>query len=305
LPHIRVGTFPAQGYPAIDNGKEHLTFWRNIYLRCKPWISETYDDLDHGLQVANQMRIMYNSVKPLIKDTVIAKKVDHSLEMTHKFINTNNLYVKTVFAYFAFKDDPSEDKKIDLTITIDQFKKVVKEFKTVPHFNYKLFGVEQLLVNANQILDNRTNALELLEKAPSSQQIEKSIDKMHEKYSKILLENDDKIIKLLHFEGQIDGRDILKIYNNSYEIEHLRWDPPSIRECTFFNPLPQKEVSIVLKLIQSRSVEPFILYQPSKGNDYSAQIYMYDKPEGRDWVKFDLYYIEKAPMDLGLEVPWE
>ena len=28
LPHIRVGTFPAQGYPAIDKGKEHVAFWR-------------------------------------------------------------------------------------------------------------------------------------------------------------------------------------------------------------------------------------------------------------------------------------
>ncbi len=304
LPHIRVGTFPAQGYPAIDNGKEHLSFWRKIYLRCKPWISETYDDLDHGLQVANQMRGMYNSVKPQIKDTLLALQADNSLKMTQKFIQTNNLYVKTVFAYFAYRDDPSKENMIGLANIVDQLKGTVRGFKDVPQFNYKLFGVEQLLANADQILTNRTKAMELLEKAPSSQQIEKSIEQMHEKYKNILVENESNLIKILHFEGQIDGRDILKIYGNTYEIEHLRWDPPTIKECTFFNPLPQNEGSIVLKLIQSQPVDPFILQQPTKENDYTAHVYMYDKPEGRDWVEFDLYYLNKSPKELGLEVPW-
>ena len=118
------------------------------------------------------------------------------------------------------------------------------------------------------------------------------------------MENENNLIKLLHFEGQIDGREILKISDNTYEIEHLRWDPPTIKECTFFNPLPQKEVAIILKVIQSRPVEPFILQQPSKENNYTTQVYMYDVPEGRDWVKFDLYYINKSPNELGLEVSW-
>ena len=61
LPHIRVGTFPAQGYPAIDNGKQHLEFWREIYLRCKPWLFETYMELDHGLDIANNMNTKIQS----------------------------------------------------------------------------------------------------------------------------------------------------------------------------------------------------------------------------------------------------
>ena len=32
-----VGTFPAEGYPSIDSGREHLEFLRKIYLRCEPW----------------------------------------------------------------------------------------------------------------------------------------------------------------------------------------------------------------------------------------------------------------------------
>ncbi len=304
LPHIRVGTFPAQGYPVIDNGKEHLAFWRKIYLRCKPWITETYDDLDHGFETAKKMRDLYKSVKPLIKDSDLAQQVETTLEMTYQFIHTNNLYVRTAFAYFAYLDDPSAENKIILSNTTNFFKNTIGAFKSVPEFNYKLFGVEQILLNADQILADRSLAMERLEKSPSSERIEQSIKQIHEKYTKILKDSESNLKKILHFEGQIDGRDILKIKGGTYEIEHLRWDPPTIKECSFINSLPEMEGSLILKVIQSRPTFPFVLQQPSNENHYTAQIYMYDIPEGRDWVKFDLYYIDKSPEELGLVVPW-
>jgi hypothetical protein len=109
---------------------------------------------------------------------------------------------------------------------------------------------------------------------------------------------------LVHFEAQIDGRDILKIHQGNYEIEHLRWDPPTIKNCLFSVPLPEKKVTVIIKVLQSRELQPFVLEQPNEKNNYTAQIYIYDIPEGRDWVKFDLYYIDKSPKELGLEVPW-
>jgi hypothetical protein len=305
LPHIRVGTFPAQGYPAIDNGKRHLDFWRKIYLRCKPWLSETYQDLDHGLAVAGQMLEMYRPAKLLIKDTLLAGQVENELKMTERFVQTNNLYVKTAFAYFSYRDDPAEKNHILLTDYYSQLKKTVDEFKAVPGFGYKLFGVQQLLLNASQILTDRLQALIQLKNAPTSDQIEKTVALLQEKYLKIISENKRNLTKVLHFEGQVDGRDILRITGRNYEIEHLRWDPPAVKECTFFNPLPQKEISLVVEVIQARPVPPFILRQPTAGNNYTADVYMYDIPEGRDWVKFDLYYIDKSPQESGLEVPWQ
>ncbi len=304
LPHIRVGTFPAQGYPVIDNGKEHLAFWRKIYLRCKPWIAETYDDLDHGFETAKKMRAMFKSVKPFINNSKLAREVENSLEMTYQFVHTNNLYVRTAFAYFEYLDDPFPENKIILSNATNYLKNTIRSFKSVPQFNYKLFGVEQILLNVDQILADRSMAMERLERAPSSQKIEKSIEQIHEKYKDIFINNKTNLKKILHFEGQIDGRDILKIQGGTYEIEHLRWDPPTIKECSFINPLPKQEGSLILKVIESRPVFPFILQQPSKENDFTAQVYMYDVPEGRDWVKFDLYYIDKSPQELGLVVPW-
>jgi hypothetical protein len=299
-----VGTFPAQGYPVIDNGKEHLAFWRKIYLRCKPWITETYDDLDHGFETAKKMRDMFKPVKSLINDPDLAQQVEVTLEMTYQFVHTNNLYARTAFAYFAYLDDPSTENKIILTNTTSYLKNTIAAFKSVPDFNYKLFGVDQILLNAEQILADRSKALEILDKAPTSERIENTIALLHKRYNHIFQEYEGELTKILHFEGQIDGRDILRIQGDSYEIEHLRWDPPSIKECTFVNPLPKKSGSVILQVNQSRDVFPFVLEQPKSENDFRAEIYMYDIPEGRDWVKFDLYYIDKSSAELGLIVPW-
>ena len=248
---------------------------------------------------------MYRSAKLLIKDPELAGQVENELKMTERFVQTNNLYVKTAFAYFSYRDDPDEKNHELLTDCYGQLQKTVDEFKALPGFGYKLFGVEQLLSNAGQILTDRMKALAQLANAPSSDQIEKSVASLQEKYLKIISKNKNNLVKVLHFEGQIDGRDILRIKGSTYAVEHLRWDPPTVKECKFFNPLPQKEISLVVDVIQARPVPPFILRQPTETNDYTADVYMYDIPEGRDWVKFDLYYIDKSPQESGLEVPWQ
>ena len=276
-----------------------------VYLRCKPWLTETYDDLDHGLAIANQMQSKFTSVKPLIEDSALAGNVENSLAMTRLFVQTNNTYVKTVFAYFAFRDEPSLQNKNNLAENFNHLEKTIRDFKSVPQFDYKLFGVEQIIRNVKKSLTDPVKAQEELALAPTSDQIEKAVFKLHEQYKKILSVNQTELKKLLHFEAQIDGRDILKIHKGSYEIEHLRWDPPTIKDCLFSVPLPEREVTIIVKVLQARDLEPFVLEQPNEKNNYTAQIYMYDIPEGRDWVKFDLYYIDKSPKELGLEVPWQ
>ena len=40
-------------------------------------------------------------------------------------------------------------------------------------------------------------------------------------------------------------------------------------------------------------------------NNYTAKIYLYDKPGGFGRMKFDLYYIPKPPNELGLGNLWQ
>ena len=49
----------------------------------------------------------------------------------------------------------------------------------------------------------------------------------------------------------------------------------------------------------------FVLEQPREENNYTVKIYLYDAPGGYGWFKFDLFYIEKCPEELGLKIPWQ
>jgi len=304
LPHIRVGTFPAQGYTCIDNGKEHIEFLRKLYLRCKPWIPETLFYLDHGFETAKKMVDKYQSVKSLIEDENLSREVENSLEMTRLLIKTNNLYVKTFFAYFQYRENPTIENKNRLSNHFTKLGNTHTEFSQRRGFGYHLFGVDQFLKNAAQALEDLTKAEELLVNSPDRQDIENIIANQQKKYARLLKESEKDVVKILHWEGRVDGRDILKIKGNNLEVEHLRWDPIYFNDYTFFNALPPKAVTVIPKDIESRPMHPFILEQPCKENKYTVKIYLYDVPGGAGWCKFDLYYLPKKPVELGLEIPW-
>ena len=304
LIHMRVGTFPAHGYPSIDNGKEHLKFLRTLYYRCKPWIAETLLYLDHGLTTIEKMNNDFISAKTFIENKTLAKDVGNSLEMTRMLIKTNNLYVKTFFAYFQYRESPNDKTKKDLLNLFVQLTGAKKQFMDTPQFGYKLFGVDQLLVNVGQALENLSQAEKKIAELPDSKQIEKIITDQQNLYKTILENNKDQAVKTLHWEGRIDGRDILKFAGKNVEIEHLRWDPPYFGDFNIFLPLPKKAGTVIPHDLDSRPMHPFILEQPTKENGYSVKVYLYDVPPGAGWCKFDLYYIPKTPAELGLEIPW-
>jgi len=111
LPHLRLTTFPAKGFPRLDNGKKHIDFLRTIYLRCRPWKTETLLYLDYGLDIAKTMVEKYKEAKNLINDPKLAEDVENAANLTYWLIKTNNLYVRTIFNYFGYREKPSEQTK--------------------------------------------------------------------------------------------------------------------------------------------------------------------------------------------------
>ena len=305
LPHIRVGTFPAQGCHTIDNGKEHVEFLSKIYLRCKPWITETLMYLDHGLQTAESMCQKYQQVKPLIADNKLAADVENSLQLTRLLIKTNNLYVKTFFSYFQYREHPTPENKDKLENFFSQLTDTRKQFMESPGYGYSLFGVEQLMKNVEQALEDLPKAEQILAKAPNQEEMKLIIAQQQEKYTQILKEYGNDAVKFLHWEGKVDGIDLLKTKGSNLEIKHLRYDSITGMTYKFFTSLPNKPITVIPMNIKSRSFKPFVLEQPDKNNNYTATIYLSDYPcHGPSWWKFDLYYIPKLPDDVGLEIPW-
>jgi hypothetical protein len=302
--HMRVGTFPAEGYPAIDGGKEHLEFLRKIYLRCKPWIAETLDDIEHGLDTANRMLDFFAEAKPKFADPALAQDLENRLTMTRNLIRTNLGYVETAFAYFAYVDEATEENRKALSTAYDRFHDARGTFINTPSFGYELFGVDVMLRNAEALLADRDAAIAALEQKPTRSQLEATIAEQQRRYDEVLEQHAARAIKFAHVEIKIDGRDLLNVSGDTYRIEHLRWDYPDVRVFEFFAPLPAEGVTVIPKDIESRPMHPFVLEQPGPDNEYTARLYLDDFPGGQDWMVFDLYYIPESPEKLGLEIPW-
>ena len=241
----------------------------------------------------------------MIADSKLAQKIENALNMTRLLIQTNNLYVKSAFAYFEYRENPSEKKKKNLVEVGQELIRTKIEFKNAPGFGYRLYGVEQLLKNVKHALVDLIDAENKLAQAPTREELERTISEQQKLYKQILKKYKNDAIKFLHLEAEIDGRDILILKGNEYKIEHLRWDHPHVKQSHFFKKLPEKIVTIIPNDIESRPMHPFVLQQPNKENNYTAKIYLYDKPGGFGIVNFDLFYIPKSLEELGLKISWD
>ncbi len=240
--HMRVNVFPAMGYPRIDDGREHMEFLHTIYLRCKPWQVETLDDLDHGLETAKEMVANYKNVKSKIADKNLAQELENKLNMTRWLIETNNEYVKTTFDYFAYRENPNESTRQKLSDSYNRLLTTKKNFMNTPGYGYILFGVDQVIKNAGQALENLPKAEQKLAAAPSRDELEKTITKQQNLYKELLEKYKDEIVKLLHIEVKVDGRDLLIVKEGKHRIRKpsLGWGPCS-------------EIKIFYRIAQRRS----------------------------------------------------
>ena len=303
--HMRVNVFPGMGYPQIDDGREHMEFLQSIYLRCKPWQYETLDDLDHGLETAKKMVEKYKSVKPHIIDKQLAQELEDKLNMTRWLIQTNNEYVKTSFDYFAYRENPNKVSKQILSESYNRLLETKQNFMNTSGFGYKLFGVDILINSTGEALADLTKAENKLKEAPSNEQLELTIIQQQELYKEVLTKYKNEVVKLLHIEVKVDGRDLLIINEDKHKIKNLRWDGAHVQKIKFFDKLPKEEVTVIPLDIESRPMHQFILEQPNKGNDYTATVYLYDKPGADGIMEFELYYIPKSPKEVGLSLPWD
>ncbi|MEN8194432.1 MAG: hypothetical protein ABFS12_16545, partial [Bacteroidota bacterium] len=305
LTHLRLTTFPVKGLPNLDNGRKHIEFLYNIYLRCRPWIEETYLYLDHGLKLANEARDIAKKSATKIVNPEKKEMIQNNAEMTYRLVEVNNLYAKAIISYFQFRGShSSEDKKL-LVKYSKELNTAMQVFRKVPGFAYRLDGIEQLQDNINEALKDVEKAEEVLANAPDDDGIDKLIDDQQAKYKEVLEKYKDEAVKFVYWQGRVDGRDLFKVKEHEIEIEHLRYDAILETSEDFSTSLPDKEYTVVVKDIQSRSFGPFVLEQPSAENDFTVTLYLSDSPmHGYSWWKFELYYIPRSPEDLGLAVPW-
>ena len=306
LTHLRLTTFPVKGLPNLDSGRKHMEFLNDIYLRCSPWVDETYLYLDHGLKLADEARSIANRAATKIFDLMKKEEIKNNAEMTYSLVKVNYYYVKAMISYFQYRESPISKNKNQLAEYSNKLNIAIKAFKNIPNNVYRLDGIEQLQININAALEDVEKAGKILANAPDDEAIDQLIDDQQAIYKEVLEKYKDEAVKVVYWQGRVDGRDLFKVKGKEIEIEHLRFD--NILESTeeFSTSLPAKDYTVVVKDIQSRSFGPFVLEQPSAENDYTVTLYLSDSPmHGYSWWKFELYYIPRSPEELGLEIPWK
>ena len=306
LTHLRLTTFPVKGLPNLDGGRKHMEFLYDIYLRCLPWIDETYLYLDHGLDLAEKAKSITSGSATKIIDQKKKEIIMNNAEMTYGLVEVNNYYVKAMISYFQYREKPTKLVKKQLINYSEELNKAMEAFKKIPGNVYRLDGLEQLQINIKIALEDLEKAEKILANAPDDEGIEKLIDDQQAKYKEVLKKYKQEAVKLTYWQGRIDGRDLFKVKGKEIEIKHLRFDNILETSEEFFTSLPSKEYTVIPVDIQSRSFGPFVLEQPSKENDYTVTLYLSDSPmHGYSWWKFELYYIPRSPEELGLEIPWK
>ncbi len=305
LPHLRLTTFPAKGFPWLDNGKKHIGFLYRLYLRCLPWQQETLMYLDHGLEIAGDMQKRFQNIKPLLQKNEKSIELEQSIDLTKMLIQTNIFYIKTFFAYFDYRNDPSLDHRIHLLKTSSVLMNSMRDFSNTPGCVYRLDGMNQLLNNVDQAVEDINKAEQMLANAPDEDEIKQIILDQQQKHAQLFQNRKNEMVHLLHWRGRVDGQDMLHISKDKLKVEHLRYDHIADMSFEFFNPLPDEPVSVIIVDKMSRSYKPFILTQPSSKNGYKATVFLSDFPcHGYSWWEFDLYYIRQEPKVIGLDVPW-
>jgi hypothetical protein len=305
LPHLRLTIFQVRGVPEMDKGRAHMQWLKSsMYAPSKGHIDEAVEHLDRGLDAAIRMEEQYGKIADRVANKALAEQVGESLKLTRWLVQTNNLYVKTCFAYFQYRADHHSVNRAELSETLAALKSARENFVKAPGFCYELYGVDQLIKNADDALNDLEKAESTLADAADAAQIDQAIAVQQEQHSRTLAKH-PKAIKVLRWQGNVDGKDILHIRGKHVQIQHVSGDSIAKAAHELFRPLPEKEVTVLIEDLNSEELHPFVLEQPTAENRYTAKIYMFDKPPGYGRWVLRVYFLDESPDNLRVSNPWQ
>lgn len=302
LPHLRLTVFTLQGIPQIDKGRNHIEWLETkIYEPSRGRIDEALEHLDRGLDAAIRMEELYADVRSDIEDPKLARQVGDGLQLTRLLVETNNRYIRTCYAYFRYRAQRDEEGREGLVSSLAALTDARKRFVEAPGFCYQLYGVDQLIESAKDVVADLDKAERTLARAPDRGQVERLLVSQQDEHARILQSHAKSAVKVVHWRGKVDGRDILRIRGSRIDVEHIQGDRIDAVDYAFTNPLPERCVTVLVKDIESRDSQPFLLEQPCRDNDYTIGIYLKDGIPSYTWWEFELYYVDATPEGLGMK----
>ena len=306
LPHLRLTTYEAQGIPRIDRGREHIAWLKDtMYEPSRGRTDEALEYFEKGRAAVLEAVARCAAAKDTMSDAAFASELADSAALTRWLVETNRLYVKTCYDYFGYREDPTEANRAKLADTVAALESARAGFMKAPGFDYKLFGIDILLDKAKEALDDLALAEKTLADAPDADGTLEAIAAQQAQHAEALKTHAGEAVKFLAWSARIDGKDLVSVRGNDAAIDHIQDDGPQSVEYEFFEALPDRPVTVLVKDLGSTFLHPFVLEQPTAENDYTLKLFIQDKGRGYGAWKLELYYLDQPPEALGLEVPWQ
>lgn len=289
--HVRVNTFVRKGNPIWDYGKQQDRFLRDIYLECKPWLPQTIAELNHGVNIAQQMLETYEGCERKIENSEKSAELEELLKHGLASLRLNRAYVIGFLRYFQYKEQPTRENKVALSKNLKALKQCVEAY--MKDFSYyKLIGIETFIDLAKRALSNLEEAERFLKEAPTPKDIEKMFADARSASERLLKEH-PSALHIASWQGSIDGRDIVKFKCGDYSVEHLAADPMGNIHFTWHNDLPSdRSCTVVVKPLEVRGTV-YVMNQPSIENQQTITLYLEDPAPGSSVFKFEVYAVCK------------
>jgi|GEM_PF-496733 len=106
----------------------------------------------------------------------------------------------------------------------------------------------------------------------------------------------DGSIQRFHWQGNVDGTDVLRIVRRRVDIEHREALPIQNQDYSFTAPLPQHDVDVRLENVQGRG-RVRLIEQPRRYNNYTAVLLIEDPQAGASFYSFDLFWEDEHRHD--------
>ena len=287
--HLRTNNFVLKGDPGLDNGKGHDKFLKGIYLECKPWFDQTISELDNGVATCQRMIAIFEGCRDRIGDPEKAELLQRLLEHGLAAIGLNSTYVRGFLRYFRYRERPTGENQASLAADLKLLEESLENYRNNYDY-YRLRAVSAFLDLGSRAVKDLDHAERILRESPTREDIKKMFAEARHASEKLLDKHPDALL-IASWKGTVDGRDILRIKDGTFTIEHISDDSIISPILTHYSEIPRdRKCKIVVKPLEVRGTA-YVREQPTPDNEYTVTIYLEDLVPGKTVFRFELYAI--------------
>lgn len=295
LSHLLTGLFVVKGDPVLDRGKEHARFLRELYLLSKPHHDATLEEFREGLGIYDRMLGLFGQARPRISNKEALAKARVSMSQGRDFLALNMAYVTAFMRFFRYEEEATQQARRAARQDVLRLRKALGRYREKVGW-YNTIGVETFLGLAETGLADLAKYREMLAKAPDAVGARDIMAQARRKDEALVARPDAE--KVLHFEANVDGAELLTIKGDSLTNQHISDEATTDILYRFYQGIPRRKGTLAVRPIEVRGWA-FVAEQPSEGNDWAARILVKDPQNGRSIYKFEAYWIPAGAQEAG------